>query len=74
MKWSETIHFNQPLRQVSLLADAPTQDWEGVVRDREAAAYQRGRHDGESALNEQLIHQRTEISELQRGVLPRLPS
>lgn len=69
MKWSETIRFNQPLRQVRLLSGAPGEDWEQLLRAREEAAYQRGRRDGENALSEQLIQQRSEIAELQRGIL-----
>ncbi len=72
MKWSETILFAQPLREVSRLAGAPSEDWEALLRIREAAAYQRGCRDGESALNEQLVQQRAEVAELQRGILESL--
>jgi len=69
MKWSETIRFDQPLRQVKLLTGAPAENWEELLRAREETAYQRGRRDGENALSEQLIQQRSEIAELQRGIL-----
>jgi flagellar assembly protein FliH len=69
MKWSETICFPQPLQDVRRLSDVPVQDWDGLAREREQAAYARGRRDGESALNEQLIQQRAEMVELQKGVL-----
>ena len=72
MRWSETICFTQPLRQVGLLLDAPAQNWQEVLGLREEAAYQRGRREGENALKEQLIQQRTELAELQRGILQSL--
>jgi len=40
--------------------------------DREQAAYERGRLDGEKALNERLMQQRNELLELQQGVLKSL--
>jgi flagellar assembly protein FliH len=72
MKWSETISFDQPLREVALLCDAPEQNWDAVLKNREEAAYQRGRREGEASVNEQLLQQRTEIVELQRGILQSL--
>jgi flagellar assembly protein FliH len=72
MKWSETIAFNRPLLSVALLTDAPAGSWEALLHSREESAYQKGRLDGESALSAQLIQQRTEIAELQRGVLSSL--
>ena len=58
MKWSESITLEHPLRDVRLLTKAPAQDWEAHLRDREAAAYENGRRDGERALGEQLLQQR----------------
>jgi len=72
MRWSETIQFSQPPRQVCLLAQVPAQNWDEFLHDREEASYQRGRRDGESALNEQLVRQRAEVAELQRGILESL--
>jgi flagellar assembly protein FliH len=72
MKWSETIPFNRPLRDVRLLAKVPTQDWNEFLRDREQSAYERGRRDGEFSLGEQLLQQRNETVELQKGVLESL--
>jgi flagellar assembly protein FliH len=69
MKWSDSILFAQPLKDVRLLTGAPSQDWEALVREREQAAYARGRREGENALSEQLIQQRAEMAELQKGVL-----
>jgi flagellar assembly protein FliH len=72
MKWSETILFNQPLREVCLLSGAPTENWDTLLHAREEAGYQRGHRDGENALSEQLVQQRAEVAELQRGILESL--
>ncbi len=72
MKWSETILLSQPLREVRLLTGAPSENWDTILQAREEAGYARGRRDGEKALSEQLVHQRTEIAELQRGILASL--
>ena len=72
MKWADTILFDRPLRDVCLLTGAPGQDWQTFLREREAAAYENGRREGERALNEQLIHQRNETIEMQRGILESL--
>jgi flagellar assembly protein FliH len=69
MKWSDSIRLEQPLRNVCLLTDAPAQDWEAHLREREEAAYEQGRRDGERALGEQLLQQRNEMVELQNGVV-----
>jgi flagellar assembly protein FliH len=69
MKWSETIIFAKPIREVRLLTEAPRQDWQVFAREREETAYDRGRCDGEKGLREQLLQQRSEIAELQAGVL-----
>jgi flagellar assembly protein FliH len=72
MKWAETITFPQPLQDVRLLAGAPTQDWQQFLREREQAAFEEGRRAGETALNEQLLQQRNDTVELQRGILTSL--
>lgn len=72
MKWSDTITFTQPLRDVRLLTQAPAQNWQEHLRECEDAAYERGRRDGERALSEQLVQQRNEMSELQRGIVESL--
>jgi flagellar assembly protein FliH len=72
MKWSDTIPFSQPLRDVRLLVQAPAQNWQEHLREREDAAYERGRCDGERSLSEQLVQQRNEMSELQRGIVESL--
>lgn len=72
MKWSDSIILDQPLRDVLQLTKAPAQDWEAHLREREEAAYQNGRRDGERALSEQLLQQRNEMVELQNGVVASL--
>jgi flagellar assembly protein FliH len=72
MKWADTILFERPLRDVCLLVSSPAQDWQQFLRDREQAAFENGRRTGESALNEQLLRQRNETIELQRGILESL--
>ena len=72
MKWFEPIVFDRPLLSVALLTDAPAGTWESLLRSHEETAYQKGRRDGEGALSTQLIQQRTEIAELQHGVLSSL--
>lgn len=72
MKWADTILFDRPLQDVCLLTGAPGQDWQNFLREREAAAHENGRREGERALNEQLIHQRNETIEMQRGILESL--
>jgi len=72
MKWADTIKFDQPLRDICLLAGAPAQDWQQFLREREQAAFEEGQRSGQSALNEQLLRQRNETIELQRGILASL--
>jgi len=72
MKWADTILFDRPLRDVCLLSGAPGQDWQTFLQERESAAFENGRREGERALSEQLIHQRNETIELQRGILESL--
>lgn len=71
-KWSDSIPFSRPLRDVQLLTQAPAQDWEEHLRGRERAAYERGLLEGERKLSEQLVQQRNEMSELQHGLLEAL--
>lgn len=72
MKWADTILLDEPLRDVRLLSGAPAQDWQQFLRDREEEAFEKGRRQGESALSEQLLRQRNETIELQRGILAAL--
>ena len=52
--------------------EAPAQDWHAFLREREQAAFENGRREGERALHEQLIRQRNDMVELQRGILQSL--
>jgi len=72
MKWADQILFSEPLADVRLLTDAPPQDWQQFLRERELTAFENGRRAGESALSEQLLRQRNETVELQRGILSSL--
>lgn len=72
MKWSDTIPFTRVLRDVLLLTQAPAQDWHALLREREQTAYERGRHDGEKTLREQLLQQRSEMVQMQQGVVDAL--
>lgn len=72
MKWHDTVLFETPLRDVRLLAGSPTQDWNEFLREREQEAFENGRRAGETALSAQLLQQRNETIELQRGILTSL--
>ena len=72
MKWSRTIHFTRPLREVAIAPPAPPVDFEAVLRDREGQAYSRGVVDGEQRLGAQLLQQRNELLELHHGTLKSL--
>jgi flagellar assembly protein FliH len=72
MKWPERIRLHQPLRSVRVANPASSAEWEERLRDGEKAAYERGRLDGERALSEQLLRQRTELLELHRGAVDSL--
>jgi len=74
MNWADTILMDRPVRDVRLLAGAPTQDWNQFLQEREQAAFENGRRAGEIALNEQLLQQRNDTIELQRGILASLQS
>jgi flagellar assembly protein FliH len=69
MKWSKTVSFKQPVRDARLVARVPGSDWQDQAMEREKAAYEKGRRDGERLLEEQLSQQRNEIVELQNGVV-----
>jgi flagellar assembly protein FliH len=72
MKWADTILFEEPLRDVRLLVGSPAQDWKTFLHEAEKLAFERGRREGESALNGQIISQRSETLELQRGIFQSL--
>ena len=70
MKWSESITLNRPLLDVRLLSQS--EEWTDPAAEREKAAYERGRREGEDALREQLISQRNEMGALVNGVIDSL--
>jgi len=76
MKFPEPISFTSALLDVRLLQSAGASAPEPALVDdsaeREQAAYERGRHDGEIALREQLIAQRNEMAALLNGVIDSL--
>ena len=74
MKWSEQIVFHHPPREITLVAGAPIENWESLLRAREEAAYQRARADAENLFREQLTRQSAEIAQLQQGILAGLGS
>jgi flagellar assembly protein FliH len=71
MKWPQPISFNAPLSDVRLVTPQPPEAVD-LAAEREKAAYERGRHEGENALREQLISQRNEIANLLNGVIESL--
>jgi flagellar biosynthesis/type III secretory pathway protein FliH len=68
---AEMIPLRQPLRGVTLRPVAAPVNSAGP-EDPVRAAYERGLRDGERNLSEQLLAQRNEFSELQRGVIESL--
>jgi len=72
MKWPEPISFNARLSDVRLNKPAPAPDAVDLAAEREKAAYERGRQEGENALREQLISQRNEMANLLNGVIDSL--
>ena len=72
---TQTIKTSKALRDLRVVEGVPSARRPiGVTatEDREQAAYDRGLREGESALREQLLLQRNEFLELQRGVLESL--
>ena len=71
---AEAVQLFQPLRGVQLVSPVSTSAGNGgdEMADGEGAAYERGLRDGASKLNQQLLQQRNEFLELQRGVLQSL--
>ena len=67
--WHETIRFGRPVLDVRVSTEPHTLAFEDRISQREQAAYERGRADGEKSLSDQLLRQRSELSELQNGIL-----
>jgi flagellar assembly protein FliH len=74
MKFSEPISFTSAFADVRLVKPAPAPAAVAVddSAEREKAAYERGRHEGEITLREQLIAQRNEMAALLNGVIDSL--
>ena len=72
--WSETIRLPKPLRDLrrAEAAPPPPAASETALQAQLEASYQRGRMDGEKALNEQLLQQRAEMQDLLQGVVASL--
>ncbi|MDX1952347.1 MAG: FliH/SctL family protein [Verrucomicrobiota bacterium] len=64
----ETIKFHQPLKAARV-----TGSWnlevENRIKSRESASYQKGMQDGQRSLGEQLLAQRSDLIQLQSGIL-----
>lgn len=69
MKWSRTIQFSQPVRDVAISRPNQGPDLTTVLREREEKAYARGLVEGEQRLGAQLLQQRNELIQLHNGVL-----
>lgn len=72
MKPRFDLHFRKAPKDVRLVS--PT-NWSvdlQTLRDAEAQAFERGREQGEKELSDQLIRQRSELLELQNGILDSL--
>jgi flagellar assembly protein FliH len=75
MKWCKTFAPGRPLRDVRLAAPTGTDSRQtnpDELREREQAAFERGLAEGEKRLSEQLLRQRSELIELQNGILASL--
>lgn len=72
MKWCNSIALNRPLRDVRLITQAPAEDWQAHLREREQAAYERGRQDSELAHREQTARQENQALEKLNGLLESL--
>ena len=75
MKWCKTFAPGQPLRNARMIWPARAET--GLPQaacdpSREQAAFDRGLAEGEKRLGEELLRQRTELLELQNGVLASL--
>jgi flagellar biosynthesis/type III secretory pathway protein FliH len=65
-----SLKLAAPLRDLRLgRRGALGDDWERRAQDRERAAHDRGRREGERALSEQLVQQRAELQAVEQGVL-----
>ena len=75
MQWHKSLTIGHPITQVFVVPAAAAQEREAAEarsRKLEQAAYDKGLADGEKRLSEQLLRQRSEVLELQNGVLAAL--
>lgn len=72
MKLYKAITFAVPVRDVRLVSTSSPGENAERQREAERAAYERGRQDGERALGDQLMQQRSELLELHQGVVESL--
>lgn len=75
MRWRKTFSPGFPLRGARIISPASCRSGESASLDdpsREQAAFERGVAEGEKRLGEQLLRQRAELLELQRGLLASL--
>ena len=70
---AHSLSFPSALRDLRLgPAERNPEQSEQISQERERASYEQGRADGMKELNEQLMQQRTELLELQDGVIESL--
>jgi flagellar assembly protein FliH len=72
MKWRKSIAPGGALRNARLISPAGQESREANEAQPNQAAYERGLAEGEKRLGEQLLLQRTEVLQLQNGVLASL--
>ena len=70
--WVERLQFAKPLQEVRLVAPAATPERARELQAVKEEAFEQGRREGEKALSEQLVRQRSELLQLQNGVLQSL--
>lgn len=70
--WRTTVSLAHPLRDATLRPALTAADWEKQLAEREQTAFENGVVMGERAMSEQLLRLRSEVSELQKGVLDSL--
>ena len=66
------LPLTRPLRGLRLGGTLPASCDEALLAQRERAGFERGRTEGQRELNDELMRQRTELLELQNGVLESL--
>jgi flagellar assembly protein FliH len=67
--WSENITLSAPLRDASLMVETSGAGASASSPEAWRAGFEAGRIEGERALSEQLLKQRTELHELMQGTI-----